>query len=103
MVTIWETEIDGAPVRWKEEDFFDAANYQLKFNMLEGDYAQYQGYWLIEDLRKTKGSRLTIKADFDWGIPVLEKYVSKALEDKARRGLLGMAQAIKNKAERSNV
>lgn len=99
IITAWETEIDGAPVNWKEEDLFDDANCQLKFNMLEGSYYEYQGYWIIQDFHNR--TRLTIKADFDWGIPVLEKYVGKTLEDKARRGLLGMIQAIKNKVEKT--
>ena len=88
IVTAWETEIDDAPVSWKEEDYFDDAAFQLKFNMLEGSYKEYQGYWLLEDIHN--GTKLTIKANFDWGIPILEKYVGKSLETKARRGIIGL-------------
>jgi ribosome-associated toxin RatA of RatAB toxin-antitoxin module len=101
IITAWKTEIDGAPVYWKEEDFFDQANYQVKFNMLEGNYKEYQGYWLIQPSHNS--IKLSIKLEVDWGIPVLEKYVGKALEAKARRGLLGMLHAIKNKVEKKNV
>lgn len=99
IITAWEIEIDGAPVCWKEEDCFDDANYQMKFSMVEGNYDEYQGRWLLQ--ADANGTKLSIEADFDWGIPILEKYVGKALEDKARRSLLGMAQAIKNKIEKS--
>jgi ribosome-associated toxin RatA of RatAB toxin-antitoxin module len=102
LVTAWEIEVDGAPVNWKEEDYFDDANYQVRFNMLEGNYEEYQGRWLLQDISRNH-TRLTLEADFDWGIPILEKHVSKALEDKARRSLLGMIQAIKKKAERADV
>lgn len=101
IVTAWETEIEGAPVAWKEEDSFDEANYQVKFNMVEGHYKEYHGAWIMES--HPKGTRLILKANFDWGIPVLEKYVTQALEQKARRGMLGMLQAIKNKTEKANV
>jgi len=102
LVTAWEVEVDGAPVNWKEEDYFDDANYQVRFNMLEGNYEEYQGRWMLKDLLGNN-TLLTLEADFDWGIPILEKYVSEALEDKARRSLLGMIQAIKKKAERADV
>ena len=101
IVTAWETEIDGAPVHWKEEDYFDLANYQVKFNMLEGNYNEYQGYWSIQPSHNSV--KLSIKLEVDWGIPVLEKYVGKVLESKARRGLLGMLYAIKNKVEKNHV
>ncbi len=101
IVTAWNTEIEGAPVSWREEDFFDDTAYEIKFNMLEGDYAQYQGRWALEDYQNH--TKLILEANFDWGIPVLENYVGKALESKARRGFLGMVQAIKNKAEQKNV
>lgn len=98
-VTAWETEIDGAPVTWKEEDTFDENNFILKFEMIEGNYQTYQGQWVLHDA--VDATKLTIKADFDWGIPILEEYVGKTLEEKARRSLLGMAQAIKNKVEKN--
>lgn len=101
IVTSWETEVEGAPVQWREEDFFDDANYQMKFSLLDGSYKGYNGLWSVENSHR--GSRLKLKADFDWGIPILEKYVGKALEEKARHGLLGMLQAIKIKAEKANV
>jgi len=101
IVISWETEVEGAPVHWREEDFFDDANYQMKFNLLDGSYKGYNGLWSVEN--SLRGSRLKLRADFDWGIPILEKYVGKALEEKARRGLLGMLQAIKIKAEKANV
>jgi ribosome-associated toxin RatA of RatAB toxin-antitoxin module len=98
IITAWSIEIEGAPVNWREEDFFNDANYELKFNMIEGDYEEYEGRWLLQDYNNS--TKLTLEANFDWGIPVLEMYVGKALEKKARRSLLGMVQAVKNKAER---
>ena len=47
------------------------------------------------------GTRVAINADFDWGIPVLEKYVSKVLALKARVAFEGMLKALKKEAEKS--
>ena len=101
IITSWETEIDGAPVSWKEEDIFDDDNFQVKFNMVEGYYKAYQGLWSMRSV--ADGTELSIRVEFDWGIPVLEKHVGKALENKARRSLRGMIQAIRKKLEKSNV
>jgi ribosome-associated toxin RatA of RatAB toxin-antitoxin module len=100
-ITFWEIEIDGAPLKWKEEDSFDDKNLQVKFNMLEGDYSGYRGSWQVNG--DGKATKLTIEADFDWGIPVLERYVRKALEARARRGLSGMLRSIKKKVEAQDV
>lgn len=101
VVTAWEAEIEGVPLCWKEEDYFDDLNQEIKFSMLEGNYKGYRGRWLIEEGHS--GCKLTLEADFDWGIPTLEKYVGRALTDKARHGLLGMAQAVKSKIEKTYV
>jgi ribosome-associated toxin RatA of RatAB toxin-antitoxin module len=100
-ISLWEIEIDGAPLRWKEEDSFDDENLQLKFNMLEGDYSKYQGSWQINGDGKI--TKLAIEASFDWGIPVLEKYVKKAFESRARRSMRGMLRSIKKRVEAQNV
>lgn len=100
-VTFWEIEIDGAPLRWKEEDSFDDENLRLKFNMLEGDYSKYQGSWQINGDGKI--TKLTIEASLDWGIPVLEKYVRKAFESRARKSLRGMLRSIKKRVEAQDV
>jgi ribosome-associated toxin RatA of RatAB toxin-antitoxin module len=101
VVTAWEAEIEGALLCWKEEDYFDDLNQEVRFSMLEGNYKGYRGRWLIEPANI--GCRLTLEADFDWGIPMLEKYVGKALTEKARHGLLGMVQAVKSKIEKPYV
>ena len=101
VVTAWETEIEGVLLCWKEEDCFDDLNQEIRFTMLEGNYSSCRGRWLIEG--GDRGSRLTLEADFDWGIPILEKYVGKALKDKARHGLLGMVQAVKSKVEKTYI
>lgn len=101
VITMWEVNVEDAPVTWKEKDSFDSANRRINFDIVEGDYKSYRGSWSVQPHQS--GSRLALKADFDWGIPVLEKYVGAALEKRARRGLLGMIMAVKKKAESEHV
>ena len=101
-VTFWQLEIDGAPLTWRQEDYFDPDNFEIKFKMLEGDYQHYEGGWKVLDFDKNH-CRITAEAQFDWGIPVLEAYVKKTLERKAKLALGGMLRALKNKLESENV
>ena len=97
-ITSWEIEIEGAPLKWKEEDIFDDERLELNFNAIEGDYKEYRGKWSVVLLRNS--AKVSIEAEFDWGIPILEKYVGKTLVKRARLSLLGMLLAIKNRLEK---
>ncbi|MDP8260141.1 MAG: SRPBCC family protein [Candidatus Gygaella obscura] len=102
VTSLWNLEIDGAPVSWRQEDFIDNNNFEVRFKMLEGDYQHYEGRIYIEDLDEHH-CVVKIVAHFDWGIPVLEEYVKKVLERKARLALGGMLKALKRKLETENV
>lgn len=98
MTTSWKIKIDGADIFWTEKDVFDDKNLCLRFKMLEGDYNDYEGEWRLE--QAPSGTKIVLRARFDWGLPALEKLAGKTLEDKARRSLRGMLHAIKNKIEK---
>jgi coenzyme Q-binding protein COQ10 len=97
LVTHWEVEIDGAIVMWKEEDIFDDKETTINFKMIEGDYKSYGGNWRVEDA--PKGAKITIIANFDWGMPVFEELVGNILCRKARKALRSMLNAIKNRLD----
>ncbi|MFH1202232.1 MAG: SRPBCC family protein [Candidatus Omnitrophota bacterium] len=97
LITKWQIEIENTAITWKEEDVFDDKNYTLKFHMLEGDYQEYQGSWRLEPHSGT--TRIKIDAVFDWGIPVLERFVANVLERKARLAFEGMLKSIKKRLE----
>lgn len=96
-VSSWNAEIDGAAIYWKEEDLFNDKEMSLKFKMLEGDYTNYTGKWVLDET--PHGTKITVSADFDWGIPAFEKFVGNILVRKARKSLKGMLNAIKHKLE----
>jgi ribosome-associated toxin RatA of RatAB toxin-antitoxin module len=93
LISDWETVVDNITIQWKEQDSFDDARCQISFEMLEGDYKSYFGAWSVEGIGN--GSKIIIEANFDWGIPVLEQYVTKTLERKAKTALFGMLKAFK--------
>jgi len=96
-VTSWEIGIDSISICWKEEDILDDQNMILRFNMIEGDYGRYEGEWLLEDI--PGGTKITLTANFDWGIPILEKFVGDTLFKKAKIYIKGFLMAIKKKLE----
>lgn len=99
LVTLWEVNIDGAMVTWKEEDIFDDEATSVKFKMLEGDYIVYTGTWDIKSLsHKTK---INLFVNIDWGVPAFVKFpeVKNILLRKTKKSLKSMLIAIKNKAE----
>lgn len=98
LISSWEVEIDGVNILWKEEDNFNDKEMSLKFKMIEGDYKSYKGEWQLEDM--PKGTKVSILADFDWGMPVFEKLVGDILEKKARKALRGMLHAITKELEK---
>jgi ribosome-associated toxin RatA of RatAB toxin-antitoxin module len=97
LVTSWNVVIDGASIVWKEEDIFNDQKRGLKFKMIEGDYSNYAGEWILDET--PHGTKVTIVADFDWGLPVFEKFVGNILARKARKSLKSMLNAIKDKLE----
>jgi len=97
IITAWDIEIKGRHLSWKEEDIFDDEKLELNFSALDGEYKEYQGSWKV--IPQRNHTRLSIELDFDWGAPMLEKYIGKTLKKRAQLALLGMLLAIKKKVE----
>jgi len=100
LVTHWEVDIEGVKLTWREEDLFDDVRMKIRFKMLEGDYKNYEGEWKIDET--PKGTEISISVNFDWGIPVFEKFVGDALSRKAKTYLKGMLRSLKKKSEAYN-
>ncbi len=100
VISLWEIEIDGAPLSWRQEDTIDDKNSEIRFRMTEGDYQQYEGKWQLLEIDKDN-TRMIVSAKFDWGIPVLEEYVKDKLERNTKLAISGMLRAIKKRAEQN--
>lgn len=98
-VSDWSINMDGVPVRWKEEDVVDENNFVINFNMINGDYAKYKGRWEVID--SAHGTKVRIVANIDWGAPAFTSFkeVKTILRRKTIKAFKGMLLAIKRQIE----
>lgn len=101
LVTVWEVNIEGALVSWKEEDIFDNDAMSINFNMLEGDYSAYGGKWILTSLPKK--TKISLLVNIDWGIPSFEKIINPILERKQKLIFKTMLIAIKNHIQKGDL
>jgi ribosome-associated toxin RatA of RatAB toxin-antitoxin module len=88
----WEVEFRGGFLRWTEENWFHRDRLQMGFRQVEGDFAEFNGSWLIK--LDTEGVTAQLNIDFDFGIPSLAQMVEPVAErvliDVTRQILLGL-------------
>lgn len=92
-ISEWEVEIDGATIRWKEEDAYDDQQRSIAFRVIEGDY-RAEGRWEVEKACFS-GTKVTLEVTFDWGLQNLDKYVGPVLKKKAKKNLSKMVAALR--------
>ena len=100
IISDWKIDIDGTPIEWHQEMILDDLHQSaIFFRMIEGDYERYEGRWLLQE--KADGvTRVELQAEFDWGVPGLERFVGKILEDKAIKSLKGMLYSLRKELHR---
>lgn len=98
-VTLWEIDIEGTAVTWKEEDTYDDSSMSMQFRMIEGDYGFYSGKWQIAS-GLSKKSIVHYSVNIGWGMPSFEKVIGHILEKKQRRIIKSMLVAMKRHLEK---
>jgi len=93
IISDWNVVVDGAIIKWQEEDVYDDLNKTVAFKMIEGDYNKYEGRWKVEDLHGS--TKLIFCVDIDWGAPALVKFVGHILKEKTSRSIRSMLLEIK--------
>ncbi|MDI6800107.1 MAG: aromatase/cyclase [Actinomycetota bacterium] len=96
-VTAWETEVDGIPISWTEEEIFDDETPKITYKLLEGDLDKFEGEWRFEET--PGGTKVTMTVDFDFGMPNLEELLGPVLEMKVKENSEMMLSGIKTKME----
>jgi len=96
-ITEWSSELDGAPVSWRELDEFNDRKPGIKYKLLEGDLDKFEGEWRFED--NNEGCKVTLTVDYDFGIPSFEEIIGPVLKIKVQDNCVMMLNAIKNKIE----
>ncbi|MGR8007779.1 type II toxin-antitoxin system RatA family toxin [Streptomyces hypolithicus] len=82
----WVVELKGSEMEWDQEDVVDFERRRVDFRQIDGDLANYEGYWQIVD--DEEGAGLELKVEFDIGLPMVAEMihpaVAKALEGYQR-------------------
>ena len=94
----WETSIDGTPILWIEKDNFYPDQFRITYQLIEGDLDKFEGDWQI-DVQPDGTCRVTLKVDYDFGIPELAQLIGPTLEQKVGENSEMMLKAIKDKVE----
>ena len=95
----WFVTIENAPMRWLEQDIFDAPKYGIRFESIDGDFEQINGAWKVEDFHG-EGIRLEYSMNYHLGIPVIEEVVGDVLQEKMKKNADSMVQAIKDELDK---
>ncbi len=93
IITLWEIDIEGADIVWKERDLIDSKIKEISFSMISGDYGAYFGKWKAE--RDGAKTRLSLDLTVDWDIPSFERVIGDVLEQKTKKMIRGMLAALK--------
>lgn len=80
-VTSWKVEMEGIPISWKEEAFFDYRNFSIRFKAISGDLQEFSGIWKLHE-HPLGGTEIFLESVLKIGIPILEQAMGGVLADK---------------------
>jgi hypothetical protein len=84
----WELLVQGAVLRWTEQDRFDRRGLAIRFRQTDGDPARFAGAWRVAPT--PNGCAVRFVADLDLGPATLAGLIEPMVE----RALRGAVQAI---------
>ncbi|HEV7673715.1 MAG TPA: SRPBCC family protein [Candidatus Angelobacter sp.] len=91
--TAWEMELKGCALRWTEREEIDAEHHRIEYQSIEGDMAQFEGFWRLDPL--SDGTcRATLSVLFDIGIPLMSDMLNPVAERAIRESSLLMLTSI---------
>ncbi|MEU1205275.1 SRPBCC family protein [Nocardia sp. NPDC005825] len=85
----WVVELKGSEMEWEQEDVISADQRRIEFRQLDGDLAEYQGYWQVHP------NELELSVEFDIGMPLVAEMIHPAIA----KALEGYAGSIVARAE----
>lgn len=95
--TAWEVDLRGCIMHWVEREEIDAARYRIDYHQIEGDLAEFDGYWQLEPLTDAT-CRAVLSVRFDIGIPMLSEMINPIAERAIRDNSLKMLMSIASEA-----
>jgi len=96
-VSHWHTDLDGAPLQWRQKDRFDDERRTVQFRLIEGDIARFEGYWSFE--RHDDGTLVICELDYELGVPLIEEVVGPTIKQKLEHNIDQMLLAVKERLE----
>lgn len=96
-ITEWKSDLDEAPVWWRELDEFDDETPKITYKLIEGDLDKFEGEWRFEDV--SEGTLIILTVDYDFGIPAFDNIVGPILKIKVENNCKMMLHSIKAKIE----
>jgi ribosome-associated toxin RatA of RatAB toxin-antitoxin module len=97
MVSEWVTDLDGAPLCWREVDSYDDAGHVVHFRLVEGDVERMEGRWVFVPC--DAGTMAVCEIDYDLGVSVIEEAVGPIIREKLTENIDQMLIAIKQRVE----
>jgi ribosome-associated toxin RatA of RatAB toxin-antitoxin module len=91
----WRCSIDGAPFAWTQENTYDRDHHAVHFSLLEGEFDELHGSWLIEDA----GDALALKLRLQYALelPVIEDVLGPILKEKLHSNSTQMLNHVRER------
>jgi ribosome-associated toxin RatA of RatAB toxin-antitoxin module len=102
----WQIDLKGCVMRWTEREDIDRANYRIDYRALDGDLADFEGFWQLEAVSETS-TRVMHTVRFEIGIPMLSQILNpvaeRAIRDNTQKMLasLGSQAMLKESVQES--
>ncbi|MGA7732799.1 MAG: aromatase/cyclase [Chloroflexia bacterium] len=93
----WEVDLKGCVMSWVEREEIDHERYRIDYRQIEGDLAEFEGYWQLEPLTADT-CRATLAVQFDIGIPMLSEMINPIAERAIRDNSLKMLHSLGSEA-----
>lgn len=94
-ISQWEIDVDGTLVRWTEEQFINASTRTIYFTILDGDFATYEGQWIVKPVNN--GSQLELRFNIEWELQIDHPSITSSLDRKANLAARWALREIRKK------
>lgn len=99
----WQIDLKGCVMRWNEREDIDRDRYRIDYRALDGDLAEFDGYWQLEAL-SPESTRVTHSVSFEIGIPMLSQILNPVAERAIRDNTHKMLASLGSQAaQKENV
>jgi coenzyme Q-binding protein COQ10 len=99
----WQIDLKGCVMKWNEREDIDRDRYRIDYRALDGDLAEFDGYWQLEAL-SAETTRVTHSVSFEIGIPMLSQILNPVAERAIRDNTHKMLASLGSQAaQKENV